>query len=386
MSVWTEFHERHKRQNFTPAFNAYLEAQIDDAKEDIRVRGNAWLLRSAWGNHSDSPVNADGVLQVQADCARRLGVDRRVVSPVFQELAERNYIRIEGREITLIDDPRGAFAKPSPDGGPLPTSSEETANGFNYFLEHIWGAVHPTEFQELQELERRHKEIRTRILTEYKAHKQTSERVGQNGEAARPEGSDKPSDRGGQAVGKGAHSDAGILISENGKLKTSSSSADREKSEQTTMTKKLPKERVNTPSPSEIRLLADALRPYCRPEEAKLIELFRACRRNAPDCTVEEMFDAIHEKGEAIRTARQPLALAVTAVSRCFEGETYRRARARRAAASQPVATETPEQQIARLEEQLRNFEHHEQRAEWQAALDVLLKQQRRAARAGGAS
>lgn len=383
-SVWDDFLLRHKRQNFTPAFNAYLESQIGNLKLPVEVRVDAWLLRQAWGNHSDSPVNAEGIRQVQTDCARDLKLvdkkgkpDRRKVNPVFQMYEKGNYIRFEGQTIILIDDPDGlVFAKSSPSGDPLPTNSEEGANKYRYFLEHIWGTTHPAEFQELQALERRHNEIRIGILTEWQAYKQMSERVGQTGAIESPKGADSASGRVRQPDGEGPTIDRSILITENGKQKTSSSDAQRPTTEATT-----------TGAKPSLKRVAEALREFGKPDQDAVVQLIRSCRREAPDCTEEEIIHFVQAKGRLLKNGsiQNPIGFLLTSVPKCFAGESFhefRKEREHGEAAAPPAFNPTAEQRIEELEEWIREHSNHPQLKERHAALDVLRRQQRDAAKA----
>src|SRR6185437_1295846 len=177
MSGWREFHQRHGEQYFTPAFNAYLEAQIRDPKLGTDSRIDAWLLRRSWGNHADSCVDSKkGIIQTQADCARDLGLKRQTVNPYFALRAEQNFIRLEGREIFLVDDPEGNGAEEGPDSSPniLPVSDGSLPNdplrSLDAFLDRVLGVAHPLvkEYQEIREeyktFQARRADVRGRLL------------------------------------------------------------------------------------------------------------------------------------------------------------------------------------------------------------------------------
>ena len=64
------------------------------------------MLRYSWGNHSDCCVDAKGIILTKADCARKLGVTRQTVQPVFDDLEARNCVRVTRRlGIFPLDDP-----------------------------------------------------------------------------------------------------------------------------------------------------------------------------------------------------------------------------------------------------------------------------------------
>jgi hypothetical protein len=206
MSKWGDFHGRHSERIYTPVFNGFLEALIANKKAPLFTRVCAWVLRRSWGNHSDSCVNAKGVILTQSDCAAELGLMnrkgkpyRQQVNPVFLALARLKCLKFSGQEIFPIDDPTEEdFANPSPPVDPSSTNSEENGKvpSFQSFIAEIWASNHPAEYTEYQKTEQHYKELRTGILSEWNAFKeQLSERGKTNGNGA--------SERGGQPVREG---------------------------------------------------------------------------------------------------------------------------------------------------------------------------------------
>lgn len=220
-SVWTEFHQRHERRKFTPAFNSYLEAQIADQRLALDVRIGAWLLRSSWGNHSDSCVDGQGVIQTQADCGRALRVDRRVVNLPFQDYEERGYIRFKGREILLVDDPRRSAPDEGEDPPPFPTNGEENGKddplkSFDAYLAKVVASRDPAGYALYHQAAEQVKQFRTAYLPTWKEFRK-SERVGQTDS---PNGSDNGSERTGQTLERGP-TNATASLYENENVKTS---------------------------------------------------------------------------------------------------------------------------------------------------------------------
>jgi hypothetical protein len=79
------------------AFNAALDAIIQDPATPIPQRVLAWLKRRAWGNSSlycIDPATKQPLYQV--DCARELRLDRRRVSDVIRMYAAHGYVQLRG--------------------------------------------------------------------------------------------------------------------------------------------------------------------------------------------------------------------------------------------------------------------------------------------------
>jgi hypothetical protein len=205
-----------------------------------------------------------------------------------------------------------------------------------------------------------------------------SERVGQTVATGSPKGADSASERVRQSDGEGPTIDRSILITENGKQKTSSSDGQRPTREATTTTAK----------PS-LKKVAEALREFGKPDQDAVVQLIRSCRREAPDCTEDEIVHFAQTKGRLLKNGsiQNPIGFLLTAVPKCFTGESFREFRNERehsGAAAVPEFNPTPEQRIQELEEWIREHRDHPQAKERQGALEVLRKQERSAARAGG--
>jgi hypothetical protein len=240
VSGWPEFYNKHKGQHYTPAFNSCLEAQMADARLVLEQRICAWLMRTSWGNHSESCVTSEGIIQTQVDCARALKLtrtekgkqvpDRQRVNHVFRRLERLGYIEVRGQEIFVKDDPAGIFASSSLEVDHKSTPEDQPTNGFRQYMETVWGAANPDDFKRLQEMEQAVKQIRTSILSEYKRHKQMSDPVLHSEEAEGRNGSDNIPERVLHSPEQGSTL-AGVSINENGKQKRLASYAERIRSE-----------------------------------------------------------------------------------------------------------------------------------------------------------
>ena len=139
------------------------------------------MLRYSWGNHSDCCVDAKGIILTKADCARKLGVTRQTVQPVFDDLEARNCVRVTRRlGIFPLDDPNeepteGFSSSPNfrPTSEPLLTSGEDEANeqDFSDFVKRVWAKDHPDDYEEYQKAARKVKEMRARMLKDWREHK-----------------------------------------------------------------------------------------------------------------------------------------------------------------------------------------------------------------------
>ncbi len=82
----------------------------------VQHRVSYWLKLHANGNQSDEPVDRQGNLLSQADCASELGVSRSSVCYAFQALKAWGFVRLEGSRIIVQDAPGagGGPAAPAP--------------------------------------------------------------------------------------------------------------------------------------------------------------------------------------------------------------------------------------------------------------------------------
>lgn len=346
-----EFWARHSKLPFTPAYNAFLEALIANKKVPLFARICAWALRRSWGNHSDWPVNAKGVLLTQSDCAAELGFVnakgkpyRQKVNPVFQELERLNFQKFKGQEMTLIDDPMGiGFADSSPKADPYRTFSEEKENNgdfpsFQSFIAEIWAEKHPVEYKAYQETAQRYKEFRTGMLTEWNALKEEVSERGETNGKARPKG-------GGQPVREGGDT-------------TSEREATNEEPHPYRGFKQ---ENVNDSSSSVFSVVGEAFRTYASADDDGLTQLINGCRKNAPDCTPEEIAHFVHEKAKLItKRTTNPGGLLLMAVPKCFVGESFAAYRTR-----QQKAAAKEREQTDRLAAELRAEDLRHNSREW---------------------
>ncbi len=86
------------------------------------------------------------------------------------------------------------------------------------------------------------------------------------------------------------------------------------------------------PSSSEVALVLRALSEYGDDDDDVALQLLSQCREVAPDCTIPEVVHFIHQKGALIRRDRNqkitnPMGFLLTAVPKCFAGETLERYR-----------------------------------------------------------
>jgi hypothetical protein len=86
------------------------------------------------------------------------------------------------------------------------------------------------------------------------------------------------------------------------------------------------------PPPPELpttNAIADACAVYSRPDEKGIIQILTECRRHVPNVTEQEVAAMVHSKGEQASRKTNPFGFLLEAVPNAFEGETYRRRRAR---------------------------------------------------------
>jgi len=350
MSKWSEFHARHNERNFTPVFNAQLEALIDDEEATAPERAWAWVMRTSWGNHSDHCVGTKGETLTQADYARKIGVHRREVNPTFQEFGRRNYVQFKGREIHPVDDP--TFADSSLIVGNGGDKHAQGKGSFSNFFSEVWATQHPTEFAEYQEHDRRRKEISLAALTEWKKRKKELSETGETNQAQSPK-------REGQPVRNGSDSSA----------KTGTTS------ERRIYRSKQENVKEGPPSSSFSKQVREALEHHGTTDDDVIQQLIKACRMNAPDCTADEICHFIAEKAKLInRRTSNPAGFLLTIVPKCFAGESFRtfRAKAARKPQAQTVQPISDEEYTETLEGLLARQPQHIQASEWRETLRKL--------------
>jgi hypothetical protein len=81
---------------------------------------------------------------------------------------------------------------------------------------------------------------------------------------------------------------------------------------------------------SSSAVIYEALSKFGSVDDDVLHRLTQSCRQSAPDCTDEEIIHFIREKGSMVRTGRisNPIGFLLTAVPKCFLGETFQLYRA----------------------------------------------------------
>jgi hypothetical protein len=88
----------------------------------------------------------------------------------------------------------------------------------------------------------------------------------------------------------------------------------------------------SSPSSSlEPDVVIDTLRLYAATvDDVAVQKLFHSCQSRAADCTTEEILHFIHQKAATMQNIKNPLGFLLTAVPRCFEGESFRQFRKQR--------------------------------------------------------
>jgi hypothetical protein len=110
--------------------------------------------------------------------------------------------------------------------------------------------------------------------------------------------------------------------------------------------------KTSSTSASQNSIVREALARFGTPDEEAVDRLIRECRTQAPDCTAEDIAHFIVEKGTLaarIGSIANPIGFLLTAVPRCFAGDSYRawcEARDRRAA-EQKAAEERAAAELA---------------------------------------
>lgn len=114
------FHKRHRSLRFTMDFNRAKEAVVDDPTLDLKWRVLEEISLGCWSNYRDYYSDAKGRPLLKSDIAKKLNVEKQRVSEAVAELVENGYLRIVGRIIFLIDDPKlelkGEESENCPDG------------------------------------------------------------------------------------------------------------------------------------------------------------------------------------------------------------------------------------------------------------------------------
>lgn len=310
-----EFHARHGRKAFTPDFNSSLEALMQDRGATVCERVLAWAKRYAWGNYSDFAVDDEGRPLGQVDCAEQLRIDKRQVNTAVRVWEARGYLRTEGRLIYPDDSPqperRGKVIDPYDFRSP----------SFRLFLQD-WSHEHPDEYRLLEEARALVERLRMQIVEQYRERKK-SLALSTNGSGSRSGAGQKVARVEDEKSLGSRTNEPPILIDEKEEVLNSgesySSSSLSEAAEPTTTT------------PSDEAQVAEALSRYAACDDDAVRQLIDACRRHAPDATCEEVIAFVHAKGPLAIRRPSPLGFLLTAVPRCFIGESFRLFRAQQA-------------------------------------------------------
>ena len=94
-----------------------------------------------------------------------------------------------------------------------------------------------------------------------------------------------------------------------------------------------------------------ALAEYGQIDDDVVNALVRDCRKEAPDCTVEEIVHFIHQKGGHVRRKESrihnPIGFLATAVPKCFSGDTFRDFRRQSVKISESALARQSEESVA---------------------------------------
>ena len=97
--------------------------------------------------------------------------------------------------------------------------------------------------------------------------------------------------------------------------------------------------------------IREALAAYGQVDDDVVEQLFLACRAGAADCTEDEIVHFIHEKGKYVQKresrVHSPIGFLMTAVPKCFSGETFQSYRNRRQKSQELDAGRESEEQAA---------------------------------------
>lgn len=309
MSGWSEFHERHGKGNYTPVFNSFLDAQIADVELELPMRVLAWVQRNSWGRHSDACVTAEGIRAGQTDCARELGIldgkgapDRRKINAVFQHLAQRGVLRLDGWEIVLID-PAMLNKIPQMSERDARLGEDVAKMSIADYLERVVKVSRPSVYEEYQTVERRYKELRVEFLSELKVLSKQSERGATSEEECR-EGLGHEIAEGSDNAAKRGPTIPPASLYENG-------------------------ERFYNGASSSFSTIREALTAHGQTDDDVIKQLWESCRKNAKDCRPEEIAHFIQVKAALItKKTRNPVGFLLHSVPKCISPQAideYRR-------------------------------------------------------------
>lgn len=312
MSKWNAFHARHGERKFTPVFNDYLEAIMQDPERETAERVDAWIMRRSWGNHSDSCVDANGIIQTGSDCGRDLGISKQRVSEVLRQRQKTSYIRLEGREIIPVNDP---FAFSSQERY-VRTSDEEEANTassstgsltFSVYMQEVFAREYPHDFKEYQRYEAKIREVKMRALNLYRQVQRLSEMSGQSDVEASDGCGQNVTECTDNAAEMSGQSPAASYITKQKLIKgTKAASASFEEGPAAVA--------PQTPPPP----LLKALKPFLKDEPQLPAQLLKACQRFAPKASPDEIAHFVYLKTERANQAKNPVGFLLSVIPAFF--------------------------------------------------------------------
>jgi hypothetical protein len=170
VAEWRElfdaFYKRHqdatgRNLQFTAFFNPALEAMIDSPILCMEARALAWIIRHAWGNSSDFAVDKPGGRPLgQKDFVARVGIDKRRASETFNDLEAEFFLETVERQLYPIDNPAAAAAKANEAAKSFKSDQQSgTSRTFSQWCEEEWKVRYVADFQELEAIEVRRRQI-----------------------------------------------------------------------------------------------------------------------------------------------------------------------------------------------------------------------------------
>ena len=284
-----EWHARHDGAHYTPIFNAALEALYNDELQCIECRVLAWFQRYQWGNHSDIPIR-DGQTLYQKDCAADLREDKRRISDAVAFLESQNYLECRGRVVYLIDNPSSREANKK-------QTQVRHSPDFLEFQE-FYKVRHSADFEALEVARSEVKRLQIVRLSAYKQWRATRTNGGAYNKEVELQNSYSASSSGSSSIDTAT---------------TTTAPPDETRVTQT-QDPQIP-QRAESVDP-----VAEALARYGTPDAEAVQTLIHDCREQAPECTVEEIAAAVHQKGAQGVRMRNAIGFLITAVPKVFFG------------------------------------------------------------------
>lgn len=311
--TWNEFWHSHAGRNYTPVFNSFFDSQIADMKLPLTLRVLAWVLRNAWGRHSDACIDEAGARRTQVDCARELKVFNRKGEParnkvnrILSKLQAWGLVRVVGWDIFPIDPEQASSLNLRLLSHPnAPIGEDKAKINVDDYCESVWKLEKPSTYGEYQIVAPRYKELRTELVSDCKAYNGMSPRGvtnEENGAAGVPEGCDNLSQR------DGTNEPPSLIRTKEHSYDDSAAAFSKVVDDN--------EPNQNPPPPIDEGKITKALTRYERPDRPTVLELINACRKRDDAATTDEIMELIHQKGK--RWKGPGLALFLRTVPPCF--------------------------------------------------------------------